>query len=89
MLKINIKIEYQDGESETFTTCPPDIVKWERQTGRSIRLFAEEWTYTDLLQLAHNVLVRERAGKQTLPFDTWMLSVSNVSMAEDNPKAMN
>lgn len=86
-MKLSITIEYNNGGQDTFVTCPPDVVKWERATKKSIRTFKDEWAFEDICLLAYNVYKRENAGTPTLSFDQWMDDVANVSTGEENPKA--
>jgi hypothetical protein len=42
----------------------------------------------DILFVAHSAYKREAAGKPTKPLDLWMESVIDVSVGDDNPKAI-
>ena len=78
----SIKIEYRDGEEATYTAYPPDFVRWEKASGKTISQFSGMW---DILFITHSAGKRDQLIKE--PFEVWMEKVVKVDMAEDNPKA--
>ena len=81
----SITISYSTGDQVTLIAYPPDFAKWEKAEKKSISEFAGMW---DILFVAHSAYKREAAGKPTKPLDIWMESVIDVSVGDDNPKAI-
>jgi len=80
-----ITITYSTGDQATLVAYPPDFAKWEKAVGKSISDFSGMW---DILFVAHSAYKRVAAGKPTKPLDIWMESVTDVSVGDDNPKAI-
>jgi hypothetical protein len=84
-MKKAITITYQSGDQATFVAYPPDFVKWELATKKSIGEFAG---MHDILYVAHSAYKREAGGKPTKSFEIWMESIVDVEVGVDNPKAI-
>jgi len=86
-MKLAITIEYNGGQTETYTAQPPEWVKWETKTGFTIQQAAEKVGISDLLFLAYHAMKREAAGKPVKPFEAWVETVLDVSTGDNDPKA--
>lgn len=84
-MKTAITIEFQSGEVATYVAAPPEWMKWENKTGKTIQQ-ANEIGISDLLFLAYNAMKRENAGKPVKPFEVWTETVSDVTFAASDPK---
>jgi hypothetical protein len=78
-----ITIKYTSGDTATYIAYPPDFVKWERESKKSIAEFSG---LTDILMVAYFAMKRESAGKAVKPFDIWTESVIDVDVAKPDPK---
>jgi len=87
-MKLPITIEYNSGDSETYTAQPPEWAKWEQKTGYTIQQVQEKLGIADLLFLAYHAMKRESAGKPVKPLDVWMETVTDVTTGDGNPKAI-
>jgi hypothetical protein len=85
-MKTAITIEFQSGEVATYIAAPPEWMKWENKTGKTIQQ-ADEIGISDLLFLAYNAMKRENAGKPVKPFEVWAETVSDVTFGDQDPKA--
>jgi hypothetical protein len=85
-MKLPITIEYNSGESETYSAQPPEFVKWEQKTGFTIQQIQEKLGLSDLLFLAYHAMKRESAGKPVKPLEVWMETVIDVTTGDDSPK---
>ena len=85
-MKTAITIEFQSGEVATYIAAPPEWMKWENKSGKTIQQ-ADEIGISDLLFLAYNAMKRENAGKPVKPFEVWAETVSDVSFGDQDPKA--
>jgi hypothetical protein len=86
-MKTAITIEFQSGEVATYMAAPPEWMKWENKTGKTIQQ-ANEIGISDLLFLAYNAMKRENAGKPVKPFEVWAETVSDVTFSDSDPKAI-
>lgn len=86
-MKLNLTIEYNSGERATYVAAPPEWVKWEAKTGKTIQQ-AENMGMSDLLFLAYNAMKREAGGKPVKPFDIWVETISDVEAESANPKVI-
>ena len=87
-MKLPITIEYNSGESETFTAQPPEWAKWEQKTGNTISQAREKVGMFDLLFLAWHAMKREAAGKPVKSFDVWCETVADISVGDEVPKVI-
>ena len=85
-MKTAITIEFQSGEVATYVAAPPEWMKWEHKSGKTIQQ-ANEIGISDLLFLAYNAMKRENAGKPVKPFEVWTETVSDVRFDDGDPKA--
>lgn len=85
-MKKSITVTYQSGDQATFVAYPPDFVKWELATKKSIGEFAG---MHDILFVAHSAYKRESAGKPSKSFEIWMEGIVDVEVGLDIPKDTN
>ena len=86
-MKLPITIEFNSGESETYTAQPPEWAKWENKTGHTISQAQDKIGISDLLFLAWNAMKRESGGKLVKGFEVWCETVADVIVGEVVPKA--
>jgi hypothetical protein len=48
-MKLQITIEYNNGDSATYTAAPPEWVKWEKSTGNNISQAQDKIGISDFL----------------------------------------
>ena len=88
-MKLQLNIEYMNGETATYTAQPPEWQKWESKTGFIISQAQEKIGISDLLFLSYHAMKREAAGKMVKPFDVWCETVAEVSVGDTaDPKAI-
>jgi len=88
-MKMPIIIEYNSGESATYVAAPPEWMKWENKTGRTITQAKDVIGVADLMFLAYHAMKREAAGKAVKPFEIWSETVSDIQIGESlDPKAI-
>jgi hypothetical protein len=88
-MKITIKIKYSSGEEATYLAGLPEWAKWERKTGKSIFSMKDITAYqqADFLDLAYFAYKRDAAGKPTKSLEIWELSVEEITIGDESPKA--
>ena len=88
-MKITIKIKYSSGEEATYIAGLPEWAKWERKTGKSIFSMKDITAYqqADFLDLAYFAYNRDAAGKPTKSQEVWELSVEEITIGDESPKA--
>ena len=87
-MKLEIKVETNDGKLTTATAQPPEFMKWEQKTGFTIQKAEEKIGIADLMFLAWNAIKREAAGKPVKPFEVWCETVVDITVGNDEaPKA--
>jgi hypothetical protein len=88
-MKITIKIKYSSGEEATYLAGLPEWAKWERKTGKSIFSMKDITAYqqADFLDLAYFAYKRDAAGKPTKSQEVWELSVEEITIGDESPKA--
>lgn len=84
-MKLPIKIQFNNGEEETYIVNPPDWAKWEQKTGKNIRE-SDKIGINDLLLLAYNSMARQAGNKPVKSFDVWSLTVDDIEVGEVDPK---
>jgi len=88
-MKLQLNIEYMNGETATHIAQPPEWRKWEQETGFIISQAQEKIGISDLLFLSYHAMKREAAGKAVKPFEVWCETVAGVSVGDTiDPKAM-
>jgi hypothetical protein len=88
-MKLEIKVETNDGKLTTATAQPPEFAKWEKSTGYTIQQAQEKIGISDLMFLAWNAIKREAAGKPVKPYEVWCETVVDITVGnDDSPKAI-
>ena len=88
-MKLQLNIEYTNGESASYTAQPPEWARWEQKTGFIISQAQEKIGISDLLFLSYHAMKREAAGKPVKPFEAWCETVAEVSVGDTtDPKAI-
>ena len=83
-MKIQLEVEYTDGNKVEVSCSAPDIVKFEEKFDIAITTAATSMKLTHLLYLAYASLFR---NKQTdLSFEKWTETVEGIGAA-DSPKS--
>lgn len=83
-MKINLRVEYDNGTSEEVVCSASDLVKFEDKFQISVTRLEQELRLTHLLFLAHSSLTRQ--GKVKHGFDEWIETVATVGASESDPK---
>ncbi|CAB4204538.1 hypothetical protein UFOVP1399_4 [uncultured Caudovirales phage] len=86
-MKLQINIEYTNGELATYTAQPPEWAKWEQKTGNTIQQAQDKVGISDLMFLAFNAMKREAGGKPVKPYEAWSETIADISVGESDPKA--
>ena len=83
-MKINLRIEFANGESKTVTAIAGDMVAFEREFQISIASLEKEAKLTHLLYLAW---ASENRRKETAKdFTEWVNDVAGIEFGESDPK---
>ena len=77
-IKLEIKITI-DGVETAYKINPPEWVKWERHTGKSITQAANSLGMDDLVFLAYHAMKRSNTEGGTPPMDVWMETIEDIS----------
>ena len=89
-MKLNIKFIHNDNGSQTVTTIPADLLKWERMTRskmtdliKSRRVDGEDVIefslgYEDLMVMAYSVMTR--TGQTTAKFEAWVDGLESIEL---------
>lgn len=83
-MRINLQVEYADGNIQEVVCSAPDLVKFEDKFDLSIAKLGQEMKVTHLLFLAYSSLSRQ--GHVKLPFEKWLENVVNVGASDTDPK---
>ena len=86
-MKLPITIEYQDGVQATYVAAPPEWVKWEKNTGKTISQAQSNIGISDLVFLAYYAMKREAGGKPVKPIEAWTETIAEVIVGDEDPKA--
>jgi hypothetical protein len=86
-MKLQINIEYTNGELATYTAQPPEWAKWEQKMGNTIQQAQDKVGISDLMFLAFNAMKREAGGKPVKPYEAWSETIADISVGESDPKA--
>jgi len=86
-MKLQINIEYTNGELATYIAQPPEWAKWEQKTGNTIQQAQDKVGISDLMFLAFNAMKREAGGKPVKPYEAWSETIADISVGESDPKA--
>jgi hypothetical protein len=87
-MKLQITIEFNSGETETYIAQPPEFVKWEAKTGYTIQQAGEKMGVSDFIFLAYNSMKRNAGGKPVKSLEIWQESISDITVGENDPKAI-
>jgi hypothetical protein len=83
-VKINLRIEFLNGESKEIVCSASDLVKFESKYDISIATLESNLKFTHLCFLAWSSESRTKAT--ALDFDTWMDTISSVGASDTDPK---
>jgi hypothetical protein len=84
-MRINLRVEFIDGNTKDVTCSAKDLVAFEEKYSRSVARFEQEMRLTDLLWLAWHSENRTKAtGKD---FDSWLDDVESIGQSDDDPKS--
>lgn len=83
-MRMNLLVEYADGNSQEVTASAVDLVRFEREFDISIAKIGTDMKLTHLLFLAHSSLSRQKIT--TKSFDEWLEDVAQVGASEKDPK---
>jgi hypothetical protein len=87
-MKLPITITYNSGDSATYVAQPPEWAKWERETKKIVTDADGKIGMWDLMFLAYHAYKRENAGKPVKSYEIWSETVADVTVGDDNPKAI-
>ena len=79
-MKINLRVEYNDGAAVDTAATTADLVAFESEFSRSVARLEIELRLTDICWLAWKSLVRQ--GKTTADFGAWLESIEGVELTE-------
>ena len=83
-MKINLRIEFLNGENKEVICSASDLVKFEDKFNISVSRIQEEVRITHLLFLAW--ASENRTKSTALDFDAWTDTVESVGASEIDPK---
>lgn len=83
-MKINLRVEFNNGKTEEVVCSAADLVKFEDKFNVSIARIDQDMRLTHLLFLAHASLTRQKLTNES--FDEWVNSVANIGASENDPK---
>lgn len=83
-MKINLRIEFVNGESKEISCSAADLVKFETTYDISITVLEKNLKFTHLCFLAWTAEVRTKGT--ALDFDSWMETISSVGASDKDPK---
>jgi hypothetical protein len=87
-MKLQLNIEFTDGNQSSFMAQPPEFVKWEKSTGFTIGQAQDKMGISDLIFLAYHSMKREAGGKPVKTLDQWTETVASIEVGETNPKVI-
>ncbi len=83
-MKINLRIEFNDGTSKEVSCSAADLVKFENHFDMSIAILESQMRFTHLMFLAWaSESRRKETGKD---FDAWCEDVNAVEASDVDPK---
>jgi hypothetical protein len=83
-MRINLRVDYTNGESKEITCSARDLVAFEEKYNRSVAKLEAEFKLTDLLFLAWHSEQRRKETKKD--FDSWLDDVETVGVGDTDPK---
>lgn len=83
-MKAKLNIKTIQGEEIEVEALVPDFIAWERHSKRKISDLVNGIAMEDMAFLAHSALKRRENVK---PFDGWIMSIAEIEMGDEDPKA--
>lgn len=83
-MKINLRVEFANGESKEVTCSAKDLVAFEDKFNRSVAKLETEFKFTDLVWLAWQSESRRKETKKS--FDEWLDEIDSVVPSDIDPK---
>jgi hypothetical protein len=83
-VKINLRIEFNSGETKEIVCQAADLVKFESKFDLSVANLEKNLKFTHLCFLAWASETRTKAS--ALDFDSWMETIMSVGVSEKDPK---
>ena len=80
MMKVALKVQYDDGSGVDVDATAPDLIAFERNFDKPFTVFADSLRLEYLVWLAWHTLKRQ--GKTSLEFDPWVDTVGGISLGE-------
>lgn len=68
-MRLDMKLEHEDGTVEEVTATVPDLMAWEKKYGTKTSDLTNGVAITDLAFLAYSAL--KRTGQVTKTFEAW------------------
>ena len=82
-MKIQLKVEYNDGTTKDVDAVFADFVAFERTWNRSVTKFEQELRLTDLAWLAWHS--EKRTTRMSTPFDPdWIGTINTIGVREED-----
>ena len=69
-MKINLRVEFNNGDTKEITCSAKDLVAFEDKTNRSVVMLEKDMRLTDLFWLAWHS--EHRTGATKKDFDAWL-----------------
>lgn len=83
-MRINLRVEYTNGEAKEITCSAKDLVAFEDKFNRSVAKLESEFKFTDLVWLAWQSEHRRKETKKD--FDAWLDDIEVVTPSDTDPK---
>lgn len=83
-MKINLRIEFNSGETKEIVCQAADLVKFESKFDLSVANLEKNLKFTHLCFLAWASETRTKAS--ALDFDSWMETILSVGVSDKDPK---
>jgi hypothetical protein len=83
-VKINLRIEFNSGETKEIVCQAADLVKFESKFDLSVANLEKNLKFTHLCFLAWASETRTKAS--ALDFDSWMETILSVGVSDKDPK---
>lgn len=84
-MRINLRVEYTDGNKVEVQCGAKDLVAFEDKYQRSVARLEHEMKLTDLLFIAWHSLRRQ--SQTAKEFDAWLDDVESITPSDDDPKS--
>lgn len=79
-MRLDMKLEHEDGTVEEITATVPDLIAWEKKFGTKTSDLANGTGVTDLAFLAWNAL--RRTGQTSKTFEAWSSTLIDLERTE-------